>query len=478
MRRIKEYLGNLSIKKGFIIYGLMVLIYLIGYLTCMNYNFISCAVMIVGGIFYFFYYSLTGERSFLKFNGIFSAMWMCTLGLSQLRFLEYQTVWSAATWLNVCVAQIFFILANHLAHNHFHFFEGKFNLKKLNNDHSPVHYEAKPNRYFWIATAVALFGIICFIANVVTRGYVPFFISASNTSAYLNFYSRFHIFVVASMVSGGLSYYCIIKCELPLIKKIILGLYVAILIFIIPILLVSRGTFMIVALILTAVIYLFSKRQLWILLLCAVVMFGTYQLGSSARKYTDAALEDIFQPSELSISGNLLGASDLNPKDSSTITFKIPPKAAFLYSYITVSNDNFNGIVKTKTKNTWGLRQLEPFNVILRSKWIKEKLASAEKFKVTPALNTSNLISAAYYDFGIVGVIFFTSLWSFCFGLVEAFHTKYKGIFSCLAYGVCLTPVAMCFFYPWMSFFTIWLLFGTVFLMFLAGTFTIKKRSK
>lgn len=456
------------IGKYIIRYGLLIIVYFLGYQLNLNNNFLSGFILIIAGLTYYFYFSLTGERSFLKFNAVFSGVWLCTIGLAQMRLLEYQVSWIYLTWINVCTAHVLFLIANDLAYKYFPFLERKFNLNKINEKHINIKYEAKPERYFWIATVTAAIGIICFIANVLIKGYIPFFASSSNTNAYVNFYTRFHIFVVASMVSGGLSYYCIKKSHLSAIKRLLLVIYIFVLVFVIPILEVQRGTFITAALILTAAVYLMSNRKFWVLLSCIIVILGVYQFGSSLRGYSDTQLNAYFKPKQI-----------VN-EASETSNYKLPAKAAFLYSYLTVSQDNFNSAVEKKTINTWGIWQLKPFNVVLRSKWIDDKLAQAEYYttlhQVAPYLTTYNLISMAYYDYGLIGVIILTFLWSFAFGLIEAFYSKYKGTFSCVAYGVCLIPVALCFFDSWMSNFTTWLMWGAVFLMFLAGSFTLKKK--
>lgn len=456
--------------------GLLFLIYLTSYYIGTFSPFISCLIFLITGIVYYIYYVLVNERSFLNFKAVFSGVWLCTIGLAQLRLLEYQVTWEFLTWVNLCFAHLSFLFANDLAHNKFSFFESRYNLNKINTKNMKIQYEMKKERFFWIATFITLMGIVSFIINVIIKGYIPLFLSASNASAYVEFYTRLHIFVVASMVGGGFSYYCIRKCQLSLFKNILLGSYILILVFIIPILLVQRGTFINAALILTAVIYLLSNRKFWVLLTCIITMLLVYQLGSSLRGYSDDQLNEIFTPKEVTIGNNdEMGKSN---GDIHSAKYKIPPKVAFFYSYLTVSQDNFNSIVATKKDNSWGIFQLKPFNVILRSEWIEKKLDNTKVQKVLPHLNSANLISYAYNDFGLMGVIIFTSLWSFSFGLVESFYTKYKGVFSSLAYGVCLIPVALCFFDPWMSNFTTWLLWGTVFVMFLASSFTLKKERK
>ena len=157
----------------------------------------------------------------------------------------------------------------------------------------------RPARFFWVATITSLIGVAVFIINSIIIGSIPFFASSENTSAYLENYTKFHIFVVASLTSGGLSFLCLKRFSFSLFKRIVLWSNVVVLVFVIPILIVSRGTFVSIALILTASIYLTSKRKLWLLISCIVVILGIYQLGSSLRNYSDDTLNDYFQPREI-----------------------------------------------------------------------------------------------------------------------------------------------------------------------------------
>ncbi len=478
----------MNTKKGGLIRKLLeylsvALIYVIAYFISGSQHAITGIFMIAAGIGSYIYFAFKGERNYIKMDAVFSIAWVVTIGISQMMLNPYQRSWELISWISVCLAHVAFLVANDWAHRVFPALERKFALNKLNDSKFPFQYERKDNRLFWIALITSVTGVAFFIANILIKGYVPFFASAENDKAYVEFYTRLHIFVVASMVSGGLAYYCLRKCQLSILKKIISVLIIIVMIFAIPILLVQRGTFIAVALILTTVIYLCSKKRRFILLLaCLVLMLGIYQVGTSLRSYTEAQLVYLFQTEQDEINKKEEDDKDkdkektaTNVKPPEVIKIKLTPGQAYFYAYLSVSHDNFNCIVSEKEENTWGLFQLIPFNVLLRIDSINEKLAEVKMPQVTTYLNTNNLIGYAYYDFGLIGVVGLMLLWSFGFGIVEAFERKYKGPFVSLTYGVCMLPVALCFFNAWMSYFTTWLLWGTVFLMFIIASFTRKK---
>lgn len=518
-----ENTGRRELIRILLEYICVIIIYVVSYFISKSQYAITGFFMIGAGIGGYLYFALKGERSFLNMKGVFTIAWVSTIGLAQFMLNAYQEPWESFTWVCVCSAHVAFLIANDFAHRLFPALEQKFNLNKLNNSKFPFRYQRKDSRLFWIALITACIGIVLFIINVVIKGYIPLTAIKDNHQAYVEFYTRLHIFVVASMVSGGLAYYCLKKCVLSATKKVVCVFIIVILVFIIPILLVQRGTFIIMALILTTVIFLANKKRRFILLLaCLIVMVGIYQLGTGLRGYSDDDLkytyqvereeieqqvqttgqedettQDQAQPIEAQEEGGSIDAQEqpaqepqtenLKEKDNAEmgtekpaeiIEIELSPKQAYLFGYLSLSHDNFNCAVREKTENTWGVLQLIPFNVILRNDALTQALGNVELHLVHPDLNTNNLIGFAYYDFGIIGVVIMMLIWSFGFGIVEAFERKYKGPFISLIYGVCLIPVALCFFNAWMSYFTTWLLWGTVLIMFAIASFTGKKSKK
>lgn len=464
----------------------LIVVYFISFLLSPEWQLVSGAIMLVAGITFYFYYSHLGTLSYLKFNALFSGVWLVTIGLSQMRFLEYQTIWAKTTWVAVCLAHLAFLFANKSAHGLFPAIDkrwgNKFNAIKLGKRVQLIKVSRSPNFYFGVATICMIIGVLSFFGNVASKGYIPLFVINKNPRAYVEFYMRLQIFYVASTVSAGIAYFVAVKLPLPNFKKALLFLYILILVFVIPILTVQRGTFINAALVLLAAVYLLSNRQFWVLIVSLSLILGIYLLGSSIRGYSEAQLDVLFPTNTI---GNSKPDPDQPPGSEPTdeeitkevTSFVLPGKAAFIVSYFTIGHDNFNYAVTHKTGNTWGLRQLEPFNVILRSKTLANALDQVEIYLVRPYLNTSNLISMAYYDFGVTGVVALMLIWSFAFGIIEAFYNRYKSLFSMLAYGVCLIPITLSFFEAWMSYFTTWLMFGTVFLLFVFSTFKVQKVS-
>ncbi|MBR0575042.1 oligosaccharide repeat unit polymerase [Proteiniclasticum sp. BAD-10] len=456
---------------------IIAVIYLIGYLLSTTLTILAALGLVASAIVLYFYYSFHGERSFLKLKAVFSGVWLFTTGIAQFQFLSYQEPWSSTTWLNMGLAHVTFVAGINLSATLFPSIENFLNGKVKSKAQRKFQIGSTDEKLFLVATVSSIIGILAFVANVMIKGYIPFFVINTNQNAYVDFYSRVHVFFVASLASVGVSFYCLINCTLAKWKKVTLAVYMFILVLVIPTLLVQRGAYIIASIVLTASIYAMSSKKFWVLIICGIFIVSGYLAGSSLRGYSDAQLAAFFPTKDAEPSPD-----DEEITANPGINFQISPKLSFLYSYLTVSHDNFNSLVEQKTESTYGLYQIKPFNVVLRSSFIDEELEvqdeKLEDYRVLHHLTTFNLISMAYMDFGTAGVFLFTLLWSFAFGLVETYYNRYKGPFSIAAYAVCLVPTALSFFDPWMSNFVPWLLWGTVFLMFLGASLTRKRQPK
>ncbi|MBE6733535.1 MAG: oligosaccharide repeat unit polymerase [Ruminococcaceae bacterium] len=454
-RSLYTFLGCIAILSGLV-------------LNSVNY-FINGLLMVICGVALYFLFAIhISNKNFLDISAVFTGVWLVTIGLASLRLCDYQETWQKETWVGLTLAYLVFqvgVLVSKKIGNFICDFINKYKGKNIGK----YTFELKENRLFWICIGVTLMGLLSFTANVLIRGYIPLF--SSDTSSYVEFYTKFHIFAVASTMISGLCYYCIKKCNLSATKKVILILCIIYETFLFPILVVSRGVFLATSLSLTAVIFYLNKKRFIILFCCMVVVLGYYELGSLARKYTNAELNVFFEPSKITIDKN----NDVDKDDDSDIDdnnnddtdnnenktyFQLPPKLSFIYSYLTVSHDNFNEAVQNAEDYTYGIRQLQPFNVILRIPQISKFVSSSEYYLVRPHLNTTNIIGEAYYDLRMVGIAFFMFVWSLIFGTIQTVYLRNKGIFALLALGNVMTPVFLCFFASWMTQFSVWMIWG------------------
>lgn len=448
------------------------------------------AHLMVSGLFlvsaaalYFFVVYRVDEGNVLSIKALFSAFWLATIGMANARLLDYQKEWAAETWLVLGFTYIAFHVGTLLGSCW-----GDRLLRPFENRHAlgkRLRIRFDGSRLFGICLGVSLFGIACFCINVLIKGYIPFFVS-DDYVAYYSFYTRFYIFVVASTAVSGLCYYTIKTQPISRAKKAILYVCIALEVFVIPLLMVSRGNQMLAMLSLMVSVVALNRKKLLTFILCLAVAFGFYQVGSYARNLSGEFLNYVFQPKEIVMQAeNPSSAEDAagSTEDSDALfggtensSFQLSPQMAFLYGYFTVSHDNLNEAVLHHTQWTHGLRQFYPFTTVIRIPGLREKIDALEFYQVGESLNTANLIADAYYDFGPMGAVVFMLLWAMVFGVIERRFLAGKGPFSLLVYGTTMTPVVLCFFESWMSIFALWLLWGMDFLLFLMDTVHLERR--
>lgn len=487
MIKIKSILGEKELKQvlGCALPGTLLLA-LAGVLGRQN-HFIPAFAIIVFAIASYFYIALfPANRNWLDLRALFSGVWLGTLGLAGLRLAEYQEPWLNKTWVLFAIAYCLFmvgmtvgILVGRRAAPGF---VSKLKRVKLGK----LRFIYKKDRLFSICVITTLIGLGCFIANVLIKGYIPCF--SDDPMAYATFYTKFHMFAIAAGSVSGLCYYTLTTQKLHLWKKIALVLCILYLVFIFPILIVSRAIFATSALSLATVVFYRHKKKLWVLVVCIAVMLGTYLGVSFLRGYTNAQLDAYFEPATIVIdrpdnkkdpTENTSETTDTTPDNpQSPVTFTLSPKTAFLYSYLTVSHDNFNEVVQNLTGYTYGARQFRPFNVLCRIDALDELATSAGWYCVRPHLPTVSLLGDAYYDFHEVGVILFAIFWSVAFGLIQSFHSSTGDPFSLLVLGNTMTPIVMCFFECWMGYFPHWMLWGTALIYMFAATVALRPKKE
>lgn len=443
-----------------------------------NHFYTAFTLLALAVVLYFYCAIFVADRNWMDIRAVFSGAWIGTIGLAALRLTDYQEPWQDKSWLLVGLAYAVFLLGATAG-----LACGKKLIpavgKKVSKFHlGRIFFQLHENRLFWICVIVTLLGAGCFAANVAIRGYIPCF-SVTGDSEYYNFYTKFYLFAVAATGISGLCYYCLVKQKHSIFRKIILLLCIFYSTFAFPIMAVSRGTFVTSALSLTVVVFFVHRRKFFVLVTCLAVILGVYYASSQLRGYTDSQLEAFFEPS--AITKPTTPTAPLDPDQDPSgedLIFQLSPKLSFLYSYLTVSHDNFNEAVQNTKSFTYGARQFVPFNVILRSQKLNQIVENGEYHQVRPHLNTTNLIGDFYYDFQGWGVVLCMLLWAFVFGIIQSSTDCFNGPFSFLVMGNTMTPVALCFFSTFLSLFSHWMHWGVVLLLALSAYITVKPKDK
>lgn len=206
-----------------------------------------------------------------------------------------------------------------------------------------------------------------------------------------------------------------------------------------PILCVSRFQ-LIFAVLLAVITYMqvSGQQKLRYLVGAVLCLLPLYIILTIARSHDIAYLNGIFEM-----------------KHADTPIFITQP-----YMYIANNYDNFNCLVKELPRHTFGIRGLFPLWALTGLKFIKPELAAYPIYTTKEELTTVTLFYDAYYDFGIVGVFFFSCL----LGGVSAWlsqkvHDSENPLWQ-LFYAQAVMYLMLSFFTTWYSNPTTWFYFA------------------
>lgn len=440
----------------------------------------SLLVFLAIGLYFYIVFAVC-QRNWLDIRAVFSAIWFLTIGLASFKLTNYQEVWQAKTWFLLGVAFFVFQVGAFL---------GIYCTDRLTNvltscfsNIKKVRFDFSGNKLFWCCVVGSLIGLTCFTINVLIKGYIPCF--SASPSAYVDFYTKFHVFSVAATITCGPCYYCIKTQKLSLIKKIVLWCCIFYLLVLFPTMIVSRGLFVSIALYFTSIVFYLNKQKFISLVLCLTLIFGVYMAVSEFRNLTNAQLTALFEPkdfeetidSETTVEDTEVDETEEDSVDTKS-SFQLSPKMSFLYGYLTVGHDNFNEAVQNLDEYTWGARTAKPFNVILRLPIINKVSESAESHFVRPYLNTYNLLGEYYYDFHGWGVAILTLLFALVAALLQQAFLKFKNPFLLFAFSVFFQAVFLVFFANMACLFEFWVYLGVITIFALVSSLKFVKAKK
>ena len=458
---------------------------LLAFSWCINENigYIFQSVVLIFFAVIGYFYIAYKKRNYFSLNALFLGIWIATIGLSNMKLLSYQRPWSNYTWLLLGISFLVINISIEIGNN--------IKSKKIDKCLNWLDFSDTNNNYlFFVCSIFFLLSIFGFFMTVKICGFIPFFSTEYNS--YASFYTKFLLLSHFSIINIPISYYCFYN-ENNKLKKLLLIIFIIVQTFIIPILSVNRGIFLIGALLLTCMIYYLGKQSFIKLLICLMVSFAGYELGSIGRHYTNEMLNASFQQQTQTIepetpqnsNDNIIPESNDKQETSennsanntqttiskepneygeyvntvsehvyvvenvsnqvSTIKTQLPSKLLFAYSYLTVSHDNFDLYVKYNDNMSFGLRQLSGFDFILK-RIFPDYNSSFNYYQVQYNLNTSNILSTSFCDFNIIGCIIFAFIFGLLCGYIENSCIRSNRIFDKLLLSIISYCVILSFF--------------------------------
>jgi len=396
---------------------------------------------------YFFYYFKTS----FAFNlaGMFPSVWIFTYALNRLRINSLYHIWGTKTWLVFIITPCVYLLG-------FVIYDWKFKKGHKIKDNlisRDYHFDHIYSVFKTVVIAGTTIAVL-FAFEVAVIGYIPYF--SKDMNAYVDFYVPVaHSFVV-------LSYFvpCIAVFYLYILNKN--GKYpeykawhkplvylLSVIAIVIPILIVSRQN-MFQLIFSTCFIYdsLYQKKNLKVFVLMCILLAVSYLIISPARNQSVDYLGTVYTKP-----GTDTGVdSGPNPLDSLPSFLKTP------YIYVTISDENFSRQVRDETKFTFGLRQLElPLKVIEKITGTDYSASTGDykaTFQVNEHLNTFNLVSDFYMDFGVIGLMIEMILLGLLAAFAQDIGDQVRNPIFKIAYSMISYVFFFCYFAPWTSIFT------------------------
>lgn len=472
--------------------------FVIGPILTVSYNELLAFCFVFWGVLVYFYF-LFSRKDLLDFRGVFTGVWFSCIGIAQFRFSEIQVPWSLLTWLLHFLAIFAFILGFNLVE--------RYSLLDNNRQKKPriafkLFGEEKPKRVFYAACAITVGAIAFFIAQISMKGFLPIF--DRRYDSYIRFYNRLAIFVNTIAIVPPLAYWSIKNVELRKWQKALAWAMIPLPTVIFQ-LAVQRGLFLSSLFIFSFALIKFSKKKLFALLLLLVMSVSGMMFATVLRSIPPEAMSEIWKispntdqtnDSQIDVSNNVMSfeteitqvtdkplestkqvASNENfiegegmevnslvsgeALKKSTIT--LPSFLYAPYYYIINGLENFNYLVNSLEKHSFGIRQIAFLGVVLRFNAFRTMVSQYPHYSLLPR-GTDCLIYDFYYDFGVAGVFLEMLVFGALCSYAVCVFNKRKSASITVVCGILLYVLVESFFAAWLSNFAPWFFLGTTML--------------
>ena len=407
---------KVEIKKIGIIIASSILLLLGPILNDINFNIASILLIVYAIAVYLYLYYLT--KNPVDLVAIFSGIWFATIGLANLKLLDYQNVWVHTTWLCLAIGYLCLsmgiLLGNRLR------VISKIE-KAVSEKIQTKHWGFKKERIFPIAVTLCVLSVVGFFLTAKIVGFIPFFVS-NDPEAYVKFYTKFNLIYIMSTMVAPISLYGIKNCGYSKTKKALLITTIAINNVILPLLAANRGIFIFTILSVAVYACVLHSKKMTVFILFLLISVAGYAAGSYARHFNSIGFMEIPNESEdEEDEEDAYAEGMLTDEIKENRLVQLNGSTSVAYTYLIVGHENFNLAVRDAEDLTYGIRQLHGLYLNFLSKWFGEYEEDFEAYFVNPSLNTNNFLGSCYYDLRIFGILLFITLFGFFFGSIEGY---------------------------------------------------------
>lgn len=401
-----------------------------------GYYWLSGLVLILAALF-LYWYDYRRSENIIHLRGLFSLFWVGGQGIACLKLSELSVDWNILTWLCFLLAFMGFWMS-------FEFLQQMYGTSGRGRS-SWFNFQGYELPLFLSMVIVTVVSVTAFIAEAVVLGFIPFFIKGVPHA-----YSAFHItgvhyFTVSCVLVPALSvlYFCIEQGRNGF--RMALAVIMDLVACAIPVLCVSRFQ-LILAVGLAVLTYIIMEHRLKIFYAVglAVGMVIIYVILTVARGHDIPYLNSIFQM-----------------KNSQMPIFITQP-----YMYIANNYDNFNCLVEWLPSHTFGLRMLFPLWALTGLKFLVPALVNFPIYVTKEELTTVTLFYDSFYDFGMIGVLFFSCILGAAAFFLVRMVKRVRNPLGYLFYAQFAMYLMLSFFTTWFSNPTTWFYFAVTGLLY------------
>lgn len=389
---------------------------------------VSALLLFIAAI-YLYIIEFQRTKTLVNLRGIFSASFVGGEAVACLKLSHLQKTWSIWTWIAFFLAFACFWLAYSFLSEQLGRIERKHQRRNgVNLD---------TIRLFLMMIAITMASLLAFCIEAYLLGFIPLFIRGV-PHAYSTFHiTGLHYITVSCVLVPAMSviYFKEIRGGMDIESFIVIIMNIISLL--IPILCVSRFQF-IFSIMLASLVFVAMRRETnqWILGLAGFGIFPIYILLTYARSHNANYLNTIFE-----------------------MKYNLPVFIGQPYTYIANNYENFNCLVEQLPQYTWGMKGLFPLWALTGLKFIYPNLVDFPIYITKTELTTLTLFYDAYYDFGMIGIILFSTILGIVSYFVEDSLKESSNPISYLYYAQLSGYFGLSFFTTWFSNPTTWYYF-------------------
>ncbi len=421
--------------------------YVVSFLLSRFELYIPSGIVLLAAAVWLYACDIRRSGNLIHLRALFSLFWVGGEGLACMKLSSLSTDWSLMTWFCFLLAEVGFWFIYELFVRHFESdlpSGGRF--RRYTGDARPV---------FHMLIALSVISLAAFITEAAVLGFIPLFMTGVPHA-----YSEFHLTGIHYLTVS-----CVLVPSLCVLYfymsdgRARMASYAAAAVFtlislLIPILCVSRFQF-VFAVILGLFTFIALQKKFnpaWIVLI-VVLIIPVYLIITVARSHDVAYLNSIFEM-----------------KNPNMPIFITQP-----YMYVANNYDNFNCLVEALPSHSLGFKGLLPLWTFTGLKFFFPELTMYPIYVDKIELTTLTLFYDAYYDFGFLGVLFFSALLGVVSYFLVLMLREFRNPCGFLLYAQMAVYLCLSFFTTWFSNTTTWFYLVLTALMALYYHFTARR---